>query len=239
MLRTSVLLSAFLVSAVAPARAQGWDVAVYPVLGWVPFGIDLNVNVPPFDGGNGTGGDVDIIDSQVDGAFLGGFTASNGRFRIEGDGVWVAFGGDRVDLPELTMDVDVIYGRVTGGYAVAKDFYVTGGVRRLALDYDIQIGNQASFSRKPGIWDPLIGVGWHKQGRKIDWHAVLEGGGFGVGADVDLGAVVRLDWKPVSHFGFTAGYNFLYLKITDELANRTFVARQTLHGPLVGIGFYF
>jgi hypothetical protein len=28
------------------------------------------------------------------------------------------------------VDVDVIYWRATGGYAVAQDFYVTAGVRR-------------------------------------------------------------------------------------------------------------
>jgi hypothetical protein len=224
----------------APARAQGgWDMAVYPVLGWVPFGIGLNVNVPPGDGGGGTGGEVDIVDGRFDGAFLAGFSATNGKFRLDGDGVWLAFGGDRVDRPALTVDVDVIYWRATGGYAVAKDVYVTAGVRRFALEYDVRFSDQPNFSRKPGIWDPLIGVGWHNTGEKIDWHAVFEGGGFGVGADVDLGGVLRFDWKPTSHFGLTAGYNFLYLKVSDTVASRTFTVKQTLHGPLLGIGFYF
>ena len=31
------------------SAAQNWDVAVYPVLVWVPLGIDINVDVPPFD----------------------------------------------------------------------------------------------------------------------------------------------------------------------------------------------
>ena len=213
--------------------------AVYPVLGWLPLGIDLNVNVPDVDGGSGTGGEVDIIDSRFDGAFLGGFTATNGKFRVEGDAIWVAFGGDRVDRPALTADVDVIYFRAVGGYAVAKDFFITGGVRRLALDFDIRLGNEGTFNRKPGIWDPLVGVGWHKRGEKIDWHAVFEGGGFGAGADVDLGGIFRFDWKPTTHFGITAGYNFLYLKVSDTVRNREFVAKQSLHGPLAGIGFYF
>jgi hypothetical protein len=48
-----------------------------------------------------------------------------------------------------------------------------------------------------------------------------------------------LDWKPISHFGFTAGYNLLYFKLSNTVADRTFEAKQTLHGPVVGIGLYF
>ena len=57
--------------------------------------------------------------------------------------------------------------------------------------------------------------------------------------DVDLAGMVRVDWKPVTHFGLTAGYNFLYFKFENEVRNRTFAATQTLHGPIVGIGLYF
>jgi hypothetical protein len=73
----------------------------------------------------------------------------------------------------------------------------------------------------------------------VEWHASFDGGGFGVGADVDLGAGVRIDWKPVRHFGFAVGYNFLYLKVTDEGPRRTVIVKPTIHGPAVGIGFYF
>ena len=44
-----------------------------------------------------------------------------------------------------------------------------------------------------------------------------EGGGFGVGTDVELSAGLRLDWKPFRHFGFTGGYNFLYFKLSNTL----------------------
>jgi hypothetical protein len=49
----------------------------------------------------------------------------------------------------------------------------------------------------------------------------------------------RIDWKPVTHFGIAAGYNVLYFKVSDTLRDRTFVVKQTMHGPLLGIGFYF
>ena len=51
--------------------------------------------------------------------------------------------------------------------------------------------------------------------------------------------MLRLDFKPLRHFGITAGYSLLYFKFEDTVRNRTFRVEQTLHGPLVGIGFYF
>ena len=221
----------------APAPQEGWDVAVYPILAWVPLGIGIGVDIPPFDGDGGGSGD--IVDSRFDGAFFGGVTASNGTWRFEGDAIWAAFGGDRIERPRFTVDVDLIYGHASLGRRVAPDLYLTAGVRRLALKYDFTLGELPHFSRKPGVWDPLVGIGWHRRGPKVEWHASFEGGGFGVGADVDLAGTVRMDWKPVRHFGFTGGYNFLYLKVTDTVAGREVTVEPTAHGPVVGIGFYF
>jgi len=219
------------------AAQDDWDVAVYPILAWVPISIGIEVEVPPIDGGGGANGK--IVDRRFDGAFLGGMTASNGTWRFEGDGIWAAFGGDRVERPFLTIDVDLIYGHANLGRRVAPDLYLTAGVRYMAFDYDIVIGELPGFSRRPGFWNPLVGIGWHRPGEKVEWHASFEGGGFGVGSDVDLSGTVRMDWKPTRHFGFTAGYNILYLKNTDTVRNRTVTVEPTLHGPVVGIGLYF
>jgi len=210
---------------------------VYPVLAWVPIDINIDVNVPPIDGGSGESGQ--IVDSKLNGAFFAGVAASNGAWRIDGYGLWASFGGERPDLPFLTVDVDLIYGSARLGRRVAPDLYVTGGVRRVAIDYDITIGNLPHFSRKPGLWDPIVGIGWHRVREKVEWHATFDGGGFGAGADVDLGASFSVDWKPASHFGLTAGYNFLYLKVSDAVAGRDLTLKTTLQGPTVGFGLYF
>ena len=76
-------------------------------------------------------------------------------------------------------------------------------------------------------------------GETLDLHATFEGGGFGVGADIDISTAFRLDWKPTTHFGLTAGYSLLYFKLSNTVGDRTFTAKQTLHGPVVGIGLYF
>ena len=242
MIRVAVLMVLCGVWMTGVARAQGsaqegWNVAVYPVFVWVPLDIGIGVEIPPFE--NDSGGLGDIAESRFDGAYLGGVAASNGTWAVDAYFVWAAVGGDRPERPFLTVDLDLIYGRATLGRRIAPDLYVTGGVRRLALKYDFTLGDLPHFSRKPGVWDPLVGIAWNRIGQKVEWHASFDGGGFGVGAEVDLSAQVRVDWKPIPHFGFALGYNYLYLKLEDEVFRRTAIIKPAIHGPAVGIGFYF
>jgi hypothetical protein len=51
-----------------PAARDGWNVAVYPVLVWIPLDIGIDVEIPPFE--NDGGGLGDIVDSRFDGAYL-------------------------------------------------------------------------------------------------------------------------------------------------------------------------
>jgi hypothetical protein len=221
----------------AQGSDDGWNVAVYPIFAWVPIDIGIEVDIPPVEGGGGGLGE--IVESRFDGAFFGGVTAANGPWWIEGYGLWMAFGGDRFERPFLVADLDVIYGDAKVGRRIAPDLYVTGGLRRVALKYDVTLGDLPRFSNEPGVWDPVVGVGWHRQGSKVEWHASFDGGGFGVGSDVDLGAAFRVDWKFARHIGLAAGYNFLYLKLSDEVANRTVTVKPTVHGPAAGFGLYF
>ena len=225
------------------ATDKDWKISVYPVLAWLPLTIDIDTNIPPSggdgSGGGDSGGSAQIVDSRFDGAFFGGVAATNGVWRVEGYGLWAGIGGDRPDRPFLTVDVDILYGSAKLGRRIAPDLYVTGGVRRLAFDYDVTLGDLPRLSRKPGVWDPIVGVGWHRIGDKVEWHAAFDGGGFGVGSDVDLGASLSVDWKLLRHFGLTAGYNFLYLKVTDTVASRDITLKTTFHGPTAGFGLYF
>jgi hypothetical protein len=242
--RTWLAIAVIAVLPARPAAAQSddWKISIYPVLAWVPIEIGIDVNVPPISGGGGTGPEFGgkIIDGRLDGAFFGGVAASKAGWRFDVDGLWAGVGGDRFERPSLRVDVDMLYGHASAGREIAgSDFYITGGVRRIALNYDIDV-NGLQFDRKPGVWDPLIGVGYHREtGGALDFHATFEGGGFGVGSEVDLSGGVRVDWKPFTHFGFAAGYNVLYFELSNTVLDRTFTAKQTLHGPVVGIGLYF
>ena len=245
-------LSGFLVagvpgtaSAQAPAVAEApseTKVVVYPVLLWVPA-FSATTTVPAFpelpDGPDLPGGS-GSTSSSLDGAFLAGMSIAKGYWRVDADGIWAALGTTR-ERPLLTVDLDIIYGHASAGVKVYKDLYVTGGVRRVALKYDIQLeGRSQHFTRKVGIWDPLIGLGWHSPiGSRLTLHVVGEGGGFGVGADTDLSTGVRVDMELGAHLGLTAGYSLLYLKLSDTVRDRTFQVKQTMHGPILGLGIYF
>ena len=120
-------------------------------LAWVPISINIDVNVPPIDGGGGSGPEFGgkIAESRFDGAFFGGVSATNGNWRIDADCLWAAVGGDRAELPVLRVDVDAIYGHGSLGRRVAPDVYVTGGIRRMATKYEIELDGR-EFERKPG-----------------------------------------------------------------------------------------
>jgi hypothetical protein len=60
-----------------------------------------------------------------------------------------------------------------------------------------------------------------------------------IGSDVDISGGLRVDWKPATHFGIAAGCNPLCFKLSHTVGDRTFTAKQTLHGPLLRIGLYF
>ena len=245
--RWPALALMILVVSAPPAAAQtqsggdDWKISIYPVFAWVPIGIAVDVNVPPVSGGGGTGPEFGgkILDKRLDGAFFGGLSAARGNWRIDADGLWAGFGGDRPDNPVLRVDVDAIYVHGSVGRKIYADLYATAGVRRMAMKYEIELAGR-EFERKPGLWDPLVGIGWHhERSESLDLHFTFEGGGFGVGSDVDLSSSIRLDWKPTTHFGIAAGYSLLYFKLSHTVGDRTFTAKQTLHGPVVGIGLYF
>jgi hypothetical protein len=204
---TLVLATATAASAQAPQQAgkkpdipDDWKIAVYPVFGWLPLGIKIGVTLPPDGGGGGGGDSAETLTGRFDGALLAGVSLSKSAWRVDIDGLWAAVGGDRPPTPKLTVDVDVIYFHVTGGYRIYKDVYLEGGVRRFALNYDITLGDRPGFSRKPGMWNPTVGAGFHHYGKKTEFHADAAVGGFGVGVDLEASAGARMDWKPATHF---------------------------------------
>ena len=217
-----------------------WTFNIYPILVWIPFKTAIEVE-GPFDlGGGGGTGDVGgkLVDTRFDGAFLAGVSATNDTWRFDFDGVYAAVGGDRA-TPNLRVDLDLIYAHATAAREIARGFFVTGGVRRFALKYQVDFLDFDTFTNKPGIWDPLVGVAYHKRGDTLEFHAHTEYGGFGVGADTDFGIGARFDWKPFEHFGLTAGYSLVSFKFKREIGPYEFSAKQTIGGPVVGIGLYF
>jgi hypothetical protein len=232
---------------VQPASAPdpGWEVEIAPIYVWAPISIN-SIDLPEFPGlPSPPGGDSSrSTDAALNGAMMAAFRVEKNRLVVRGNFVWAGLSGE-VDRPFLKVSGDVILGELQAGFEVARHLYVEGGVRRLAVDVEAELDGYPKVSRKPGVWDPIVGatyrvpVGSH-------WLLTLhgDGGGFGVGSEVDLAANLTLDWRATRHFGLTFGYGLQYFRLRDTLldgaaVDDTLELGTTLHGPILGLKLLF
>jgi len=227
-------------AASAPKRTE---VVVYPILAWLPiYGAQaLLPNRPELPGlppGEGGGSSVNT-DGSLNHAVLMGMSVVSPKWVFEFDVLWAGLSGE-AQRPHAKATADVIFGGVYGGRQIGHGVAVMGGVRRIALNLGVEIDTLPNFERKPGVWDPLIGVVWRRElGRKWNANVDVMGGGFGVGADVDVSAHARLNWDVARHVRIAFGYGLLYLDLSNGDGDRRFTTQQTLYGPELGIGIKF
>ena len=105
-------------------------------------------------------------------------------------------------------------------------------------------GRTIEGTTKPGLWDPMLGVDYRKAAGSWSLDGNFQGGGFGVGTDVDLSAELNVRWRPATHFEIRLGYEFVYFKLTVAEVSigsfqRSFIAKQSLNGPVIGFGIVF
>lgn len=225
-------------------------VVIYPILINAPlFGASIDLPALPDNGGGGGGNDGGEIqaetDSSLNGAVFAGASVINPRWFVDFDGLWAGLTAERKGQIFSKVRTDAFYFNLIGGWHIAHDVSLTAGVRHMGLKIHAQVEDVLDKTVKPGIWDPLVGIDWRRNVKpKLYVNAAFQGGGFGVGSDVDVSGLVRVDWKVAKHFVLDAGYNFMYYKIT--VANvqvgpfeREFVTKQTLSGPRFGLGILF
>lgn len=219
-------------------KPYGWRIAVYPVLAWAPvFG--ASVTLPPLPSQPiTTPGPSGSTASSLNGAFFGGARFETGKWSADALFMWAALSAER-KTPFASVNLDFIFGNALLGREVLPDLYVEGGIRRLAVDVHATVGSD-SAKRSPGFWDPLVGLTYRRQlGRK--WRVLIhgDGGGFGVGSDVDVTASGRAEWQFARHFGVTMGYGGMHFSESNTVSGKTLTIRPTLHGPIFGFGIYF
>jgi hypothetical protein len=234
-----------------PAAAVSPDpeklhVGLYPIFGWLPF-FSSNFTVPPLPGGGGgqsIGGSSSL---KLAGAFAFAVDVTYKKLLIEGEAVFANVTGTHT-TPNANVSTHLKYGDLFVGGEVYKGLYAIAGFRRTAADFSISVADSPTFSRSPGLWDPLLGAEYRKQLKhKINVQARFDAGGFGVGSDVDIDAQGRVEWRFSKHFGTVLGYQVLYEKltgtVTQPVLNTTITYpwkyAQTFHGPVLGIGIYF
>jgi hypothetical protein len=226
---------------------SAWKIAIYPLYGWLPImGASSSITLPdrpnlPSRPGTANGG---TMTGSLNGAGFAGFNIEKSRVVAHGTLLYASISGDNTN-PNLHLGLKVFYGEGFGGDKIYKDLSLEGGVRRMSLNINARVADRPGVSGKPGIWDPLIGMSWkHQMGRKWLLTTNLNGGGFGVGSDVSLGATGRVDWRFARHFGMTMGLAALHFQLSPTLFDstrieRTLKIKQTLWGPLIGFGIYF
>jgi hypothetical protein len=229
------------------ATDPGWEVEIAPIYLWVPISIN-SITLPEFPdlpappgGGDRPSGETD---ASLNGAAMAAFRVEKNWWMARANVVWAGLSGER-ETPNVKITGNLILGEVFTGVEVVKHLYLEGGVRRLAVDISAEVLDYPEVSRKPGVWDPQVGL-TYRLPMGEHWLLTMhgDGGGFGVGSEVDLNASLTLDWRMARHFGLTLGYGMLYFRLEDKLSDRASLAETlefgtTLHGPIVGFKLLF
>jgi hypothetical protein len=223
-------------AATSEERPYGWHTAIYPALAWVPI-FGTSVTLPP-QPSQPIAGPTGSTSGSFNGAYFGGARFEQGKWSGDALFMWAALSGERT-TPHTSVDLDFIFGDAHVGREVLPNLYLEGGFRRLALDIHATVDTD-SANGSPGYWDPLVGLTYRRQLSK-KWRVLIhaDGGGFGVGSDVDVAGTGRAEWQFARHFGLTMGYGGMHFSDTTTVSGGTLSISPTMHGPIFGFGLYF
>lgn len=232
------------------AGDEGWRVEIAPIYVWAPMNIST-VTLPSFPGlpapppGSGEGDRPSgQTGTSLNGAAMAAFRVAKSRWELNGNFVWAGLSAER-KTPYVEVSGNLVYGELLTGVRVVNHLYLEAGVRRIAVDVSAQVLDYPEVKRKPGVWDPVIGATYRAP---LGAHWVLtlhgDGGGFGVGSEVDANARVLLDWNMARHVGLALGYQYLYLRVlNDEVSvggvTKTLKLGTSFSGPIVGVKLLF
>lgn len=228
-------------------------VDLYPIFGWVPF-FSSSIAAPNLSppaggvgGGNILGNLAGNTNISLNGAAVFAADVRWKKWLLEGEGMFGSVSGDRTS-PHLDVTTSVHYGDLFVGRELGYGLTALAGFRRMGVDVGATFLTLPTVSFDPQVWDPLIGIEWrHTLSRKLFAQVRLDGGGFGVGSDMDIDGQARLEWRFAKHFGTVLGYQALQTRHSGAISqtllnttyNRPWSYRQTYQGPIIGFGIYF
>ncbi len=220
------------------APAKGWEVAIYPIFGYLPIhGVDLSLPEPAPCTTCPPAVAETTWDSGLSGAWFAAFRVEYGRLAVAGDYNYAGLTASR-DLPFLDLETDVTVGGIWGGVRAVGALFFEGGARYTQLNLKATILSFPAFSWKPSSWQPMIGTTFRPHlGGHLLLFTHLDGTLNNPFSTVT--GTARLEWRPISHLAITGGYGFTRLKYDDTILERPISLRQTLHGPMLGIGIPF
>jgi hypothetical protein len=223
------------------------DLTIYPILAQIPiFGAQITIPDSPALPGGGSG----TTDLSLNGAYMFGVILETRYFLVDVNNLWAAVSASH-SQPLTNVDTDSKFLNAVAGVRIGHSkFFAVGGVKRVGFVLDVDVTgplqqNTITGHAHPVLWDPVGGVEY--RGR-LTARTTIDGafkiGGFGIGTDYDLTTEGAVDWSLARHVVIRMGYSFVRFKVTitnadvDNVQN-TIVARQTLHGPEIGLGIHF
>jgi hypothetical protein len=231
-------------------------VTIRPLLVQAPiFGAEIDLprlpSAPATPGGDDDGSALSgSTEAALNSAYMAGVEIQDRHWFAEINGLYADLTAERTTpLVHVKSKANTFNAR--GGVRLFAGFAVTAGVRYLSVDLDASLtlpraGQTIEGHTKPTLWDPLVGLDWRGTigSNRLAINVYAQGGGFGVGADVDVSGQATLDWRIAGPFTIRGGYSLLHYKMTVADVHvgsfdRTLVSRQTLHGPVVGFGLVF
>ncbi|PZQ79072.1 MAG: hypothetical protein DI549_21215 [Ancylobacter novellus] len=192
---------------------------------------------------------------DLDGALMGSFMATNGKWLFLGDLVLAKLSSDKdVGLYGNTrFDAELKQTIMTGavGYWLPLglknlDIAVTGGLRYVDLSADLSLKPAAlpvtlSGSQSESWVDPTVGMvaSW-----KIDdkWfaNAIVDIGGFGIGSKLSSTGYLGVGYMWTPSISTAIGYRYLYENYESSNGDGgSFRYNTTMHGPTVSVAWHF
>ena len=221
--------------------------------GWLTA-IDGNVGVRDLPTSPVNASIGDVLDN-FDGALMGSFMATNGKWLFLGDLVLAKLShGQNVGLygnSRLDAELDEVIATAAVGYWLPLgirnvDIAVTGGLRYVDLSADLSLTPAMlpvtfSGSQSESWVDPTIGLvaNW-----KIDekWfvNAVADIGGFGVGSKLSSTGYLGVGYMWTPSLSTAIGYRYLYEDYESSNGKGgSFRYNTTMHGPTVSLAWHF
>ena len=143
---------------------DAWKTVIYPVFAWAPFlGADVRLPEVP----SGPGGGPTVPEGTTSGSFNGaafvGAEVLKNKWTLTANALYAGMSGERTS-PNVRIGLDVIFGgAMVGHQLLLNGLSLEGGFRRMALNINATVLDFPKVSRKPGVWDPLLGLTYRRQ----------------------------------------------------------------------------
>jgi hypothetical protein len=173
---------------------------------------------------------------------MAGLLARKDRFSITGDFIYVRLGTDE-QLPPFKIDVEIIPTMVegTGGYQIAKNVDVYGGIRFYSVENNITFnGPQTVEVDATKQWvDPIVGIRFSPElSKRFSVLTRFDVGGFGAGSDLSWQLHAYTLWHVTDKGSIAFGYRVLDIDYQEE-GGTQFQLDMQIKGPSVGFVYKF